>query len=66
LQITQLALGDIEAAAAPPTWNRVWLEEDEKSALVELAAGKSLWESDAAEVLGGLWERLTRPAVVVA
>ncbi|MFM7180095.1 MAG: hypothetical protein ACKO2G_01315 [Verrucomicrobiales bacterium] len=66
LQIAQLALTEAEAAAAPPTWNRVWLEEDEKSALIELAAGKSLWESDAAEVLGGLWERLTRPAVVVA
>ena len=66
IQITQLALGEVEAASAPPAWNRVWLEEEEKSALVDLAAGKSLWESDAAELLGGLWERLTRPAVVVA
>jgi hypothetical protein len=66
LQITQLALTEADAAASPPTWNQVWLEEEEKSALTELAAGKSLWESDAAELLGGLWERLTRPAVVVA
>lgn len=66
IQITQLAQTEKEAASAPPTWNHVWLEEDEKSALTELAAGKSLWESEAAEVLGGLWERLTRPAVIVA
>lgn len=66
IQITQIAFTEAEAAASPPMWNHVWLEDEEKSALIELAAGKSLWESDAAEVLGGLWERLTRPAVVVA
>ena len=66
ISITQLSMEDSGVTTAPPTWNHVWLDNGEKAALIEIAAGRSLWPSDASEALGRLWERLTRPPAIRA